>query len=314
MEPELELAYDPRQRRQQSAAVAEAGPAPGKQKALWIALALVALGVGDCARVVLGAELAPRESDWRAASDALRRGFHTGDLIVAAPRWADPVVRMRFGDLIPLDVATRTDAETFATVWEVSTHGAEAPETAKPARCTTVHDGRVRVRRCEKPAARVRFDLGRQLMQQGRAAIVHGGHEQPCEYANGKLACPGTSIGEIIGEIDYEPHHCILAPPPGLPGDVLRIEWNDVPLGRTLVGYAGIHSFYARKAANGAVDVRLSVGGHEVAQSSIHNADGWRRFEALTSDEDGKRTTVRLEISSPQPADRKLCFALEARD
>ena len=314
MEPELELAYDPRQRRQQSAAIAEAGPAPAQRKALWLALALVALGVGDCARVVLGAELAPRESDWRAASDALRKGFRAGDLIVAAPHWSDPVVRMRFGDLMPLDVAARADAERFGTVWEVSTRGATATEAAAPARCMTVHDGRVRVRRCEKPAARLITDLGKQILQQGRAAIVHAGHEQPCEYSNGKLACPGTSIGEIIGEIDYEPRRCILAPPPFAPGDVLRIEWNDVPLGRILVGYAGIHSFYARKAASGPVDVRLSVAGHEVAHSTVHNTDGWLRFEAPTSDYDGKRERVRLDISSPQPSDRKLCFALEARD
>jgi hypothetical protein len=314
LEPELELAYDPRERRQKSAALAEAGPAPKSSKALWLALGVVALGLGDCARIVLGAELAPRESDWKAASDALRKGFHTGELIVAAPQWSDPMVRLHFGDLIPLDAATRADADRYATVWEVSTRGAKAPETAPPARCTTVHDGRVRVRRCDKPSARVRFDLGEQLFHDARAAVVRRGQEQPCEYAGGKLNCGGTSIGPIIGEIAYEPHHCVLAPPPALPGDVLRIEWNDVPLGRTLVGYAGIHSFYARKAAAGPVDVRLSVGGHEVARLVHHNADGWQRFEAPTSDYDGKRGTVRLEISSPQPLERKLCFALEARD
>jgi len=314
LEPQLELAYDPRARRQQSAAVAAAGPAPSKSKALWLALGVVALGLGDCARVVLGSELAPRESDWKAASDALRKGFHAGDLIVAAPHWSDPVVRLWFGDLISLEAATRKDADRYATVWEVSTRGAYAPEAALPARCTTVHEGRVRVRRCDKAAARVGFDFGEQLLHDARAAVVHRGNEQPCEYQGGRLSCPGTSVGSIIGEIAYEPHRCVLAPPPSIPGDVLRIEWNDVLLGRSLVGYAGIHSFYARKAATGPVDVRVSVAGHEVARVVHHNTDGWQRFEAPTSDYDGKRATVRMEISSPQPVERKLCFALEARD
>jgi hypothetical protein len=314
LEQELELAFDPRERRQQSAAGTEAKPALRKSKALWLALGLLALALGDCARVVLGSELAPRPSDWRAASEALRKGFHTGDLIVAAPHWSDPMVRLHFGDLIPLDVAARADADRYATVWEISTRGARAPETAPPARCATVHEGRVRVRRCDKPAARLRFDFGEQLLHDARAAIVHGGAETPCEYTGGRLSCPGTSIGPIIGEIDYEPHRCILAPPPPTPGDVLRIEWNDVLLGRSIVGYAGIHSFYARKAATGPVELRVSVAGREVLHRTHQNASGWQRFEVPTSDLNGQRAAVRLEIASPEPRERKLCFALEARD
>jgi hypothetical protein len=314
LEPELELAYDPREQRRGRATAAERDLPRGSPRALWLALGLVALGLGDCARVVLGAQLAPRERDWDAASQAVRRSFRPGDLIVAAPRWSDPIVRLRLGDLIPLEAATRADADRYATVWEISTRGATAPEAAPPARCETVAQGRVRVRRCEKPAATVRLDLADQLLHGARATVVHAGREQTCSYESGRLACPGTSIAPIIGEIDYEPRRCMLAPPPTSPGDLLRIEWHDVPLGRTLVGYAGIHSFYARKAAAGAVELRLSVGGRERARLVHHNDDGWQRFEVPTADATGQHAAVALEITSAQPLERKLCFALEARE
>src|SRR5262249_43309751 len=77
---------------------------------VWAALAVVALALGDCARLVVGAEMAPREADWRAASAFVRAGFATGDLIVAAPGWADPMMRLVLGDLVPVAVAARADA------------------------------------------------------------------------------------------------------------------------------------------------------------------------------------------------------------
>ena len=74
---------------------------------------------------------APTDADWAAAARDVRAGFRPGDLIVAAPAWADPIMRLHLGDLIPPAVAARMDDARFARVWEVSQRGAHAPEAAR---------------------------------------------------------------------------------------------------------------------------------------------------------------------------------------
>src|SRR5206468_7625901 len=63
---------------------------------------------------------APTEGDWAAAALAVRQGFRPGDLIVAAPLWADPILRVHLGDLIPPAVAARMDDARYPRVWEIS--------------------------------------------------------------------------------------------------------------------------------------------------------------------------------------------------
>ena len=65
---------------------------------------------------------------WAAAADAVRARHEPGDLIVFAPRWADPIGRMHLGDLIPVDMAARMDAAGYARIWEVSVRGERSPE------------------------------------------------------------------------------------------------------------------------------------------------------------------------------------------
>ena len=59
----------------------------------------------------------------------LVRRHHAGDLIVFAPAWVDPVGRLHLGDLIPIEMAARMDADRYGTIWELSIRGARAPET-----------------------------------------------------------------------------------------------------------------------------------------------------------------------------------------
>jgi hypothetical protein len=315
LESRLELAYDPRERRTRAAPLQAASR--GRLWALGLALGVVALGLADCARLTIAQKTAPRDADWQAAAAVVHAGFSPGDLVVAAPGWADPLVRLHFGDLVPLRVAARADSETFARVWEVSLHGAYAPETAPPASCATVLSGRVRVRRCERPAARLVYAFVDHLTD-ARVALVRNGQETGCAWQHGdqRFACPGgVRVGVIIGEIAYTPHRCILAPPSATPGDVVRLEWPAAPTGRALVGYAGIHSFYARKAAAGRVDLGLRIGERERDTTHVvaSNEAGWQRFQIATADR-GPRAAVRLDIAAARPEERRLCFALEARE
>ena len=269
-----------------------------RSAAVWAALAVVALALGDCARLVVGAETAPREADWGAAEAAVRAGFAPGDLIVAAPGWADPMMRLHLGDLVPVAVAARADSDRFGRIWEVSIRGAIAAEARPPSACTGILDGRVRVRRCDRPAARVLYD-----------ARAHLGEVVANRVRSGVALSFTPAL--IVGEVDYAPHQCMLVQP-DLPGTVMRLEWPSVRLGRTLVGYAGMHHFHSRKLADGPVDVVVLIDDHEALRFTQRNRDGWRRFEIATRA--GRNASVRVEISSAQPRERKLCLTWEARE
>ena len=58
--------------------------------------------------------------------EAVTADFKTGDLIVFAPRWLDPVGRRWLGSLLTVADAGRLDDARYARVWEVSIRGAGA--------------------------------------------------------------------------------------------------------------------------------------------------------------------------------------------
>ncbi|HXU62406.1 MAG TPA: hypothetical protein VN962_11925, partial [Polyangia bacterium] len=79
--------------------------------------AVALLAVVETLAALIAPSRAPTEGDWNAAAAAVRGGFRPGDLIVAAPAWADPILRVHLGDLIPPEVAARMDDQRFARVW-----------------------------------------------------------------------------------------------------------------------------------------------------------------------------------------------------
>ena len=102
---------------------------------------------------------APTDGDWDAAARRVRAGFKPGDLIVAAPAWADPVMRLHLGDLVPPKVAARLDAGRFPRVWEIAQRGARAPEAEGGKTLDESAHGALRLRLIENPALAVTFDF-----------------------------------------------------------------------------------------------------------------------------------------------------------
>jgi hypothetical protein len=207
---------------------------------------------------------------------------------------------------MPLAAAARVDADRYARVWEISERGAAAPETAG-ARCEVVHEGRIRVRRCDKPASAVIDDLVLRLAE-ARVSVVGRDGVRDCPWAGDRFACEDAAVSLAVGEIDYAPHRCVLAEPPR--DAALRIEWPDVTLSRSLVGYTGVHSFYARKSATEPFAIALTVGDAPPFAFVYHNDDGWRRLDRPTP---AGHAPVRVEITTSRATGRKLCFALESR-
>jgi hypothetical protein len=278
-----------------------------------MAAALALLALVETAQALIAPLRAPRDSDWTAAAAVVREGFRAGDLIVAAPPWADPVMRMHLGDLLPVAAAARLDDARFARVWEVSQRGARAPEGAGRTVALDRGVGALTVRRLERPAAEITYDF----LERWQDAVVtrwdpvaHVG--SPCPWQTDRFSCPGTgnSVQRVLVEVDNRIRRALLAPP--LRGAVVGVEFQAVTLGRELVVAVGLHDTWARKSP-GTVTFEIWIAGQPTRATVVSNRSTWEPLHIDTSSRAGQVVPVRFHISSPRPDARLLAFAAEAR-
>lgn len=282
---------------------------------LGAAVVVSLLAVVETTVALVAPSLAPTDADWAAAAAAVRAGFRPGDLIVAAPAWADPILRTQLGDLIPPEVAARMDDDRFARVWEVSQRGAEAPAAARGTAATfDQRFGRLRVRLVERPAEVVSYDFvarwadAHVSRRDARGALV------ACARAGDRIACPApgnNSLHRQLVEVDQKLREALLTEP--VAGAAVVIEFPAVPLGRALVIATGLHDTWMRKAARGTVEARLTVGDQTTELPVTSDDSGWTRTRVDTSARAGQTVPVKLEITSAAPFDRFFAFAAEAR-
>lgn len=297
-----------------SASTATSHPSsPGARPTIAVAGAIALLAVVETAQALIAPSRAPTDADWSAAAGVVRAGFQPGDLIVAAPDWADPVVRMHLGDLITVPAAARMDDARFPRVWEITQRGARAVE-ARGSVTVDRRFGALTVRCYQRPAADVTYDfLERWHEAQVTVWEVGGRSPSPCPWRGDRFVCPGSgaSLHRELVEVDTRIRRALLAPPSA--GTITVVEFPAVPLGRELAVAAGLHDVWARKYATGTVYLKVLVGGVEVLGTSVGNRSGWQRLRADTAARAGQVLPVRFEISSPQPNLRHFAFAAEAR-
>jgi len=257
--------------------------------------AVALLAIVETVAALIAPSRVPTEGDWNAAAAAVRQGFRPGDLIVAAPAWADPILRVHLGDLIPPEVAARMDDQRFPRVWEISQRGARSPEAARGDVRADSRFGRLRVRLVERPAPVVTYDF-----------VAHGNDAQL-----DPPAASGRVLQRKIVEVDQRLRLALMTEP--VAGRPVVITFPAVPLGRELAIATGLHDTWMRKAAKGTVQARLLIGDRAVALPETTNDSGWTETRVDTSAEDGRTLPVRLELRSAAPLDRFFSFAAEAR-
>ncbi len=269
-----------------------------------VVVALVESGLG----LYQAATVVPA-SDWVAASAKVRAAMQPSDLVVFAPAWADQSGRLYLGDVMPVKMVARSDDDAYARVWELSIRGGRSESTAGMNPASEEHFGRVTLRRFDRPAARVLRDLSDDFAQARVTSrrTGEGADEHACAGTGKERQCGSTTVGQRVMEVGYKPRRGILAPV--IPGEILAVAYDDVD-GGVLVGYAGLHDYYARKSASGVVSFRVRVDGTKSVLLPLRNEDGWKRFELAL--EPGKHLVV-FEVSSDQPAWRLPGFHAEVR-
>ena len=113
-------------------------------------------------------------------------------------------------------------------------------------------------------------------------------------------------------EIDYKPRLGVLAPADNT--RTTHVTFAEVPLGKSLVVYSGMHDYYARKNSDALVNLHVTIDGKEQLGVRVGNEDRWHRFEIDTSAFAGARHDVRFDIAAVgNPQWRNLGFHAEAR-
>ena len=232
----------------------------------------------------------PSDGDWERAAEYVRERHAPGELIVFAPDWIDPVGRLHLGDRIPIEMAARMDAARYGAIWELSARGARAPEARGLEPVLEERFGDLRVRRYEQEPAEVVTDFRNEF---SRAQSTGSWARRP------QL---------VLEEVGFAPRRCVRGVPRA--GEQGSIRFDDVSLGETLVGYAGLADIFTLRDIREPGRLRVLIDGDEVASVALGIDDGWVRFEAETEPREGASVEFLAEADA---SDRLICFAAEAR-
>jgi len=278
-----------------------------------VASAIVLLALVETVNALVAPSRAPSEKDWLAAAAKVRAGFLPGDLIVAAPAWADPLMRQQLGDLVPLPVAGRMDAARYGRIWELSQRGARAADTAGAKVAESSRYGALTVRRWEKRAAQVTFDFLTEWHRAEVSVLTPEHVEVPCSAAVNRFQCLGGMVlkPELL-EIDTTLRQGLGVEP--TERSTLAMDYPGVTLGRELAVACGLHSVWLRKLGDGKVHLRVLVDGRELGAVEATSSSGWGLKTFDTSALAGETGKVRFEITVDKSNGRHFGFAAEARN
>ncbi|MBW2731479.1 MAG: hypothetical protein JRH20_03745 [Deltaproteobacteria bacterium] len=276
-------------------------------------LLLLALVGWEVAALVLQQRNAPGEAHFKAAVAKLtKEKGKARDAVLVAPAWAEPTMRQYLGTHVDLKLATLSDVDGFARVWELSMRGARHPWLEKIAAPTkSWRFGPLTLARYDKNPAKLNFDFHEKLSS-AHVSVEPG--TPKCRRVGKRFVCSPQRwnwVGSYLAEVGHRPYRCIYAHP--VRGHKLRIDFARVALGGNIVGYTGIDDFENRKKAKGPVTLTVFVGDEQVGQVLHQNQWPWQRFTIDTHRFVGRFQRVRFEISAEKTAYRHFCFHAEAR-
>lgn len=302
-------------------------------RVVWLGLALPLLGLLELCGAVAFAHRAPREEEWSKLVPLAESVHRPGDLVVVAPRWAEPHARRVLGDaFFPLDIAARSGPETFERAIEVSILGAHSEELEGFREVRSSRVGPFTLRELENPKPeRVVFDFVRELgpdhvvvpTDEGepcawtdRAKVRTGGLGGHPTFPRERFQCPEGLFFQVsttvVADENFLPRRCIWAHPPESGRRVIR--YSKVPLGERIIGHLGMYWMIERERAGAPVTLAVRVDGAEVGRVDHADGEGWKRFELPLGDKaNAAGATVEFEVTTPDYMHRHLCFQADSR-
>jgi hypothetical protein len=276
------------------------------------------------------------DGDWKAAREYVASQVHPDDLVAFAPRWVDPIGRMQFGpQLATLEREARPDTTRFPRAFEVSIRGGRDPALSGWAQAEERRFGDVSVRLLTNPAPVTVLDDLVSLVnpQRMQVARVEGGAPIECPFSHGatqsgglgagpaipgeRFACPNAGFAgvSVAADLDYYPHRCIYAPPPGGKAS-LRLRFLGVHLGHALHGHHGLYVEAERNKTGAPITITFKSGDTVIGSVVHHDGDGWKPFEFDTTglaQASGGTADIDATIETPNGERRMYCFEADTR-
>jgi len=278
---------------------------------------------------------APAFDSWRQIVASVSSLKADGDLVVVAPRWAEPLARHVLGDrTMPLADVARADTTRYRTALEISILDQRDPELASWRELSRNQRGKFTFRRLQNPQPKpVAFDFVAGLSPQ-RTEVFLSAWRRKCPYQTGarvkagglgghptfsanRFQCPGRNdfinVGvTVIADQDFRPRRCVWAHPPGR--GQLVIQYRQVDLGKVIGGHGGMYWLIERKRQGAPIELAISVDGKTIGRAVHVDGDGWSPFEFALGDLSGAQDkTVQFAVSASNFRHRHFCFEAYTR-
>ena len=300
---------------------------PSRAWSPWAFAVVPALGLVELAAHVVQTHSVVPEADWRAARDYVAAQAKPDDLVAFAPKWSDPIGRETFGPrLATIEREARADESRFPRALEVSIRGAHLPAFEGWRRESEQRFGGVTVTTWDNPSPAHVIDDLVSMVDPQHLRVSRG--EVECPFTHGsatsgnlgfgptipadRFVCPGSGFvgASVVADLDYVPHRCIYAPPPG--GPPLRLRFADVRFGHAIHGHHALYVEAERDRTGNPVNIVFRSGGSELGSVEHRDGDGWKPFEFDTSALAGQHGDLTIEISS-SGSRRMYCFEADTR-
>jgi hypothetical protein len=294
----------------------------------WAFLALPLVGLLELTAHAIQTRSVASGDDWVTARAYVAAQAKPADLVAFAPRWADPIGREHFGPgLATIEREARPDETRFPRALEVSIRGAHLPAFDGWHRANEQRFGSVTVTTWENPAPAQVIDDLVSLVDPQHLRVSRG--DADCNFVHGspqsgnlgfgptvpgdRFVCPSNGfVGvSVVADLDYVPHRCIFAPPPG--NAPLHLRFADVRFGHTLHGHHALYVEAERDRKGAPVTISFRTGGSSLGSVIHRDGEGWKPFELDTSSLDGQKGELDVEIASPGGDRRLYCFEADTR-
>jgi hypothetical protein len=293
-------------------------------------VALVELGAHEFFR-----NRAPNEREWAELEPKVKALYQPGTWVTVVPTWADPLLRFQMGsEFFPLDVIARADDDGLDRAIVVSFMGQRNNSLWRWALKHSEKVGPFSLEVFENPHPE---HAKARLIQQIKPPYLEVFDGQPgdpkvCVYTEharvstgglggnptlpaSRFVCPsGEPFGVAVTTIDdeqFRPRRCIWAHPS--PNGPLTLVFHDVPLGKKIVGHAGLPWLISRDGGGSPIELIARLDGVRLGRYVVVDQEGFQRFEWDTRLRDNQQADLELTVTTENAQNRRLCFTLETR-
>ncbi len=254
---------------------------------------------------------------WKSVEAFIQEQNGSGDLVIVHPVWEDSALSHFKSNFLILGKPNTESYKLYPRVWVVLTHGAGVPGYLSDELRRDVDErlGDIRLLRyVQRDADRILYDFYSHVPD-AKVEIQKGNDVRACEeFRIMRWWCPvrdWNHMGQRSALIQKKWQSCIWMHP--LKDWTTRARYDDVLLGKRLVGEFAMTDEAAELKNGAPITLRILIGKREMARLTTQRAYGWQPFEIDTRKLEGTRQPITFEVTAKHDGLRHFCFRIQSR-